>query len=142
VLNKCLTRNPIKIKIPNGATIELTYVAEVDLPMLRPAARKAHIVPALDNCSLLSPPAIALPTVPCWVQHLTRSQHTKCARRRQSHTYWQRRPFYWHVAHHITQLQHFAHKSSCWQAIHCRPGRLCACNAILSVTVHIGESTE
>jgi hypothetical protein len=54
VLNKRLTTNPIKIKIPNGATIESTHVAEVDLPMLRPAARKAHIVPALDNCSLLS----------------------------------------------------------------------------------------
>jgi hypothetical protein len=54
VLNKRLTQNPIKIKIPNGATIKSTHVAEIDLPMLRPAARKAHIVPALDNCSLLS----------------------------------------------------------------------------------------
>jgi hypothetical protein len=54
VLNKRLTRNPIKIKIPNGATIESTHITEIDRPMLRPTARKAHIVPALDNCSLLS----------------------------------------------------------------------------------------
>jgi hypothetical protein len=53
VLNKRLTRNPIKIKIPNGATIKSTHIAEIDFPMLRPAARKAHIVPALNNCSLL-----------------------------------------------------------------------------------------
>jgi hypothetical protein len=54
VLNKRLTTDPIKIKNPNGATIESPHIAEVDLPILRPAARKAHIVPALDNCSLLS----------------------------------------------------------------------------------------
>jgi hypothetical protein len=54
VLNKRLTSHPITIKIPNGATIQSTHVAELDLPMLRPDARKAHIVPALDDCSLLS----------------------------------------------------------------------------------------
>jgi hypothetical protein len=54
VFNKRLATKPIKIKIPNGSTIESTHVAELDLPMLRPAARQAHIVPALDNCSLLS----------------------------------------------------------------------------------------
>jgi hypothetical protein len=52
VLKKRLTRNPIKI-IPNGATMESTHLAEIDLPMLPPATHKAHIVPALDNCSLL-----------------------------------------------------------------------------------------
>jgi hypothetical protein len=42
------------IKIPDGTTIKSTHVTEIKLPMLQPAARKAHIVPALNNCSLLS----------------------------------------------------------------------------------------
>jgi hypothetical protein len=34
--------------------MQSTHVGKLDLLMLRPAARKAHIVPALHNCSLLS----------------------------------------------------------------------------------------
>jgi hypothetical protein len=66
VINKRLTRNPIKIKIPNGSTIESTHVAEIDLPMLRPAAGKAHIVPALDNCSLLLLGQYVMPATPSY----------------------------------------------------------------------------
>jgi hypothetical protein len=40
--------------VPPSSPLTLLKSAEVDLPMLRPAARKAHIAPALDNCSLLS----------------------------------------------------------------------------------------
>jgi hypothetical protein len=31
-----------------------THEADFDLPMLRPEARRAHIIPELKNCSLLS----------------------------------------------------------------------------------------
>jgi hypothetical protein len=31
-----------------------THEAEFDLPMLRPEARRTHVVPELHNCSLLS----------------------------------------------------------------------------------------
>jgi hypothetical protein len=34
--------------------MQSTHVGQLDLPMLRPAARQAHVVPALHNCSLLS----------------------------------------------------------------------------------------
>jgi hypothetical protein len=72
VLNKRLTQNPIKIKIPNGVTIESTHVAEIDLPMLRPAARKAH----------LSQPSTTAPCYRLASCVITRSQHIKCAGRR------------------------------------------------------------
>eukprot|EP00980_Cylindrotheca_fusiformis_P026920 scaffold18042_cov83-Cylindrotheca_fusiformis.AAC.1 len=34
--------------------MESTHICELDIPELRPAARHAHVVPALHNCSLLS----------------------------------------------------------------------------------------
>ena len=45
---------PITIQLPNGHHVTSTHEAELDLPMLLPAARHVHIVPGLHNCSLLS----------------------------------------------------------------------------------------
>jgi hypothetical protein len=50
VLNKQIAN----IQNPNGQRMQSTHVGELNLPMLRPTARKAHIVPTLHNCSLLS----------------------------------------------------------------------------------------
>jgi hypothetical protein len=57
VLNKRITDDPINIQNPNGEIMQSTHIGELDLP-LRPAALKAHIVPALKDCSLLSMGAI------------------------------------------------------------------------------------
>jgi hypothetical protein len=54
VLNKRPTLNPISISNPNGQIMTSTHEAKLDLPTLRFEARCAHIVPALQHCSLLS----------------------------------------------------------------------------------------
>jgi hypothetical protein len=54
ILNKRLTHNPIHIRNPNGAIMTSTHKGELDFLMLQPNACHAHIVPALQNCSLLS----------------------------------------------------------------------------------------
>jgi hypothetical protein len=54
VLNKRPTAHPIRISNPNGQVMTSTHEADLDLPTLRLAARRAHIVPDLHHCSLLS----------------------------------------------------------------------------------------
>eukprot|EP00980_Cylindrotheca_fusiformis_P004142 scaffold903_cov124-Cylindrotheca_fusiformis.AAC.1 len=54
IRNKQLATRPIRIQTPNGEIMESTHICELDIPELRPAARHAHVVPALHNCSLLS----------------------------------------------------------------------------------------
>jgi hypothetical protein len=54
VINKRPTMNHIGISNPNGQIMTSTHEAKLDLPPLRLAARRAHIVPALQHCSLLS----------------------------------------------------------------------------------------
>ncbi len=54
MLNQRIAEHPITIQNPNGERMHSTHIGELDLPMLRIDARKAHIVPALQNCSLLS----------------------------------------------------------------------------------------
>jgi hypothetical protein len=54
VLHPQLADKAIAIQNPNGDMMMSTHVGDLDLPMLRPAARRAHIVPALHDCSLLS----------------------------------------------------------------------------------------
>jgi hypothetical protein len=54
VLNHRIAEHPITIQNPNGERMHSTHIGELDLPMLRIDAQKAHIVPALQNCSLLS----------------------------------------------------------------------------------------
>jgi hypothetical protein len=54
VKNKQLATTPIAIRNPNGAIMYSTHTAKLDIPGLPPAARRVHIVPALESKSLIS----------------------------------------------------------------------------------------
>jgi hypothetical protein len=55
VTNRRLARNPFSIKVPSGHTMTTTHEADLVCDILRPEARRAHIVPGLNqDCSLLS----------------------------------------------------------------------------------------
>ena len=54
VLNKQVAQYPITIRNPNGSTMRSTHLAELPIPHLPMAARRAHIVPELRSHSLLS----------------------------------------------------------------------------------------
>jgi len=47
VVNQRHTSCPVTIKLPNGEQILSTHEAELDLPMLLPAAPHVHLVPGL-----------------------------------------------------------------------------------------------
>jgi hypothetical protein len=53
-LNKVKSRTPLTVRLPNGATIEFSHTAELDIPELNAAASKAHVFPGMVNHSLLS----------------------------------------------------------------------------------------
>jgi hypothetical protein len=53
-LNKVKSRNPLTVRLPNGATMESSHTAELDIPELNAAASKAHVFPGMTNHSLLS----------------------------------------------------------------------------------------
>jgi hypothetical protein len=53
-LNKVKSRNPLTVRLPNGATMESSHTAELDIPKLNDAASKAHVFPGMANQSLLS----------------------------------------------------------------------------------------
>jgi hypothetical protein len=53
-LNKVETRTPLTVRLPNGATMESSHTADLDIPELNAAASKAHFSPGMDNHSLLS----------------------------------------------------------------------------------------
>ena len=53
VINRRIATAPISIQIPNGATMQSTHEAELDLPALPLAARLVHLVPSIQH-SLLS----------------------------------------------------------------------------------------
>jgi hypothetical protein len=42
------------VRLPNGATMDSSHTAELDIPKLNAAASKAHIFPEMANHSLLS----------------------------------------------------------------------------------------
>jgi hypothetical protein len=42
------------VRLPNGATMESSHTAELDIPELNAAASKSHVFPGMDNHSLLS----------------------------------------------------------------------------------------
>jgi hypothetical protein len=42
------------VRLPNGATMESSHTAELDIPQLNAAASKAHVFPGMANHSLLS----------------------------------------------------------------------------------------
>jgi hypothetical protein len=53
-LNKVKSRTPLTVRLPNGATLESSHTAELDIPELNAAASKAHVFPGMANHYLLS----------------------------------------------------------------------------------------
>jgi hypothetical protein len=53
-LNKVVSRNPLTVRLPNGATMESSHTANLDIPELNAAASKAHVFPGMAHHSLLS----------------------------------------------------------------------------------------
>ena len=54
VINKRLTKNPIAVRNANGSLMHSTHEAELDFPHLPPAARHVHILPDLQDHTLIS----------------------------------------------------------------------------------------
>jgi hypothetical protein len=53
-LNKVESRTPLTVRLPNGATMESSHTADLDIPGLNAAASKAHVFPGMTHHSLLS----------------------------------------------------------------------------------------
>jgi deoxyxylulose-5-phosphate synthase len=53
-LNKIQSKNPLTVRLPNGATMESTHTATLDKPELNKAASIVHIFLGMENHSLLS----------------------------------------------------------------------------------------
>jgi hypothetical protein len=53
-LNKVKSQTPLTVRLPNGATMESSHTAELDIPELNATASKAHVFPGMANHSLLS----------------------------------------------------------------------------------------
>jgi hypothetical protein len=53
-LEKVKSRTPLTVRLPNGATMESSHTADLDIPELNAAASKAHVFPGMVNHSLLS----------------------------------------------------------------------------------------
>jgi hypothetical protein len=51
--NKLLAETPLEVRLPNGATIASTHTATLNKNSFPHAARQAHILPGLDQHSLL-----------------------------------------------------------------------------------------
>jgi hypothetical protein len=52
--NKVKSWNTLTVSLPNGATMESSHTADLDIPELKAAASKAHIFPGMAHHSLLS----------------------------------------------------------------------------------------
>jgi hypothetical protein len=53
-LNKVKSRTPLTVRLSNGAIMESSHTAELDIPELNSAASKAHDFPGMANHSLIS----------------------------------------------------------------------------------------
>jgi hypothetical protein len=53
-LNIVKYRTPLTEGLPNGATMESSHTADLDIPELSVAASKSHVFPGMANHSLLS----------------------------------------------------------------------------------------
>jgi deoxyxylulose-5-phosphate synthase len=53
-LNKVKSQNPMTVRLPNGATIESTHTASLDIPQFKKSASIAKIFMGMGNQSLLS----------------------------------------------------------------------------------------
>jgi hypothetical protein len=53
-LNKVKSQTPLTVHLPNGATMESSHIAELNIPHINVAASIAHVSPGIANHSLLS----------------------------------------------------------------------------------------
>jgi hypothetical protein len=53
-LEKVKSRTPLTVRLPNGATMESSHTAELDIPELNATVSQAHIFSGMANHSLLS----------------------------------------------------------------------------------------
>jgi hypothetical protein len=53
-LNKVKSRTPLTVRLPNGATMESSHTAELDIPELNAPASKVNVFPGMAHHSLLS----------------------------------------------------------------------------------------
>jgi hypothetical protein len=53
-LNKVVSRSPLTVRLPNGATMESFHTADLDIPELNAAASKTIFPPGMAHHSLLS----------------------------------------------------------------------------------------
>jgi hypothetical protein len=53
-LNKVESQTPLTVRLPNGATMESSHTADLNIPELNAAASKAHLYSGMANHSLLS----------------------------------------------------------------------------------------
>jgi hypothetical protein len=53
-LNKVKSRTPLTVRLPNGATMESSHTADLDIPEFNADASKAHVFPGMANDSLIS----------------------------------------------------------------------------------------
>jgi hypothetical protein len=53
-LNKVKSQTPLTVRLPNGATMESSHTADLDIPELNAAAPKAHVFPGMAHHYLLS----------------------------------------------------------------------------------------
>jgi hypothetical protein len=53
-LKKVKSQTPLTVRLPNGATMESSHTAELDIPELNAAEFKAHVFPWMAKLSLLS----------------------------------------------------------------------------------------
>jgi hypothetical protein len=53
-LNKVKSQTPFTVRLPNGATMESSHTAELNIPELNAATSKVHVFPGMANHSLLS----------------------------------------------------------------------------------------
>jgi hypothetical protein len=53
-LNKVISRNPLTVRLPNGATMDSSHTADLDIPGFTTAASKALVFPGMVHHSLLS----------------------------------------------------------------------------------------
>jgi hypothetical protein len=53
-LSKVKSQNPLTVRLPNGAAMESTHTAALDIPEVNKDASIAHVFPGMANHSLLS----------------------------------------------------------------------------------------
>jgi hypothetical protein len=53
-MNKVKSQTPLTVRLPNGANMESSHTAELNIPELNAAASIAHVFPVMFNHSLLS----------------------------------------------------------------------------------------